>query len=224
MICKHCRIDMTKTINVPYISGLAGLDLEGFDLAMEKYSAKFAVCECNWPEVAPYVPDCNGAVARTEGHLAVIYHVRGLDLRAAALEDNGNSWEDSCCEFFVSDPSDGTYYNFELTCIGSLLASKRTSRTEKTDFTPVQLGRVIRHSSLERKYLEISDKVFSWTVALLIPFDLIGVDEDRLPCSLRANFYKCGDLTAHPHFLSWNPVGTEKPDFHRPDFFGELML
>ena len=94
---------MIKTIKVPFISGLAGMDLEMLDLMMEKHAAKFAVCECNWPAVAPYSPDCNGALARTEGHLAVVFHVRGLDLRATAMEDNGNSWEDSCCEFFVAD-------------------------------------------------------------------------------------------------------------------------
>lgn len=216
--------DMIKTIKVPFISGLAGMDLEMLDLMMEKHAAKFAVCECNWPAVAPYSPDCNGALARTEGHLAVVFHVRGLDLRATAMEDNGNSWEDSCCEFFVSDPADGTYYNFELTCIGSLLASKRKSRNEKTDFQAGQLERVIRHSSLERKRWDVSDKVYCWTVAMLVPFDLIGIEEGKLPEILRANFYKCGDLTAHPHFLSWNPIVSPSPDFHRPDSFGRLVL
>ena len=41
---------------------------------------------------------------------------------------------------------------------------------------------------------------------------------------MRANFYKCGDLTVHPHFLSWNPVTSEQPDFHRPCDFGELYF
>jgi len=40
--------------------------------------------------------------------------------------------------------------------------------------------------------------------------------------TVRANFYKCGDELQTPHFLSWNPVRTERPDFHRPDFFGVL--
>ena len=44
------------------------------------------------------------------------------------------------------------------------------------------------------------------------------------PESIRANFYKCGDKTAHPHYLSWSPIDTPKPDFHRPEFFGELIL
>ena len=77
---------------------------------------------------------------------------------------------------------------------------------------------------MERKPVEINGKIFEWTVAIFIPFGLIGVDPENLPASLRGNFYKCGDLTAHPHFLSWNPINTPKPDFHRPDFFGELIL
>jgi hypothetical protein len=91
-------------------------------------------------------------------------------------------------------------------------------------FTGAQLGRVIRHSTLPRKEFHSEGGPFSWSVALLVPFDLIGVDPENLPPSLKGNFYKCGDLTAHPHFLSWSPVLTKTPDFHRPEFFGELFL
>ena len=213
-----------RKINVPLIEGLEGMSLPELDLAMESGASKFPVSENNWPEQAPYSPDCNGAIARSRTHLAVMYHVRGLDLRATSLEDNGRSWEDSCCEFFVADPFDGTYYNFEMTCIGSLLASKRQSRLESTLIPTESLKRVIRHSTLEYKEWNASGEIFSWTVAMLIPFDLIGIDPKALPVSVRGNFNKCGDLTAHPHFLSWNPIDTPKPDFHRPEFFGELIF
>ncbi len=213
-----------KRIKVPLIEGIERMSFQELDLVMEEKAAKIAVCENNWPKDAPYTPDCNAAVARSQTHLAVMYHVRGLDLRATAMEDNGRSWEDSCCEFFVSDPFDGSYYNFELTCVGSLLVARGTGRQNREPLDPALLTRVIRYSSLERKPLEINGKIFGWTVVMLIPFELIGIDSQALPVSVRGNFYKCGDLTAHPHFLSWNPVAVPKPDFHRPDFFGELIL
>ena len=59
---------------------------------------------------------------------------------------------------------------------------------------------------------------------MVIPLHMIGIDPGRLPSSIRANFYKCADRTAHPHFLAWNRVDAPAPDFHRPDFFGELIF
>lgn len=131
--------NVVRQIRVPLIEGLEMMNLQELDLAMEKGASKFAVCEQNWPKDAPYAPDCNGSIARTSSHLAVMFHVRGLDLRATVMEDNGHSWEDSCCEFFVTDPYDGTYYNFELTCIGSLLAAKGQAGSTRQCFRPLCL-------------------------------------------------------------------------------------
>jgi hypothetical protein len=41
---------------------------------------------------------------------------------------------------------------------------------------------------------------------------------------IRANCYKCGDLTEKEHYLSWNPVDHPTPDFHRPCDFGAMIL
>ncbi len=40
----------------------------------------------------------------------------------------------------------------------------------------------------------------------------------------RINLYKCGDNLSHPHFLSWRPIQTDKPDFHRPEYFERVTL
>ncbi|MBQ7772122.1 MAG: hypothetical protein IJ402_05300 [Bacteroidales bacterium] len=212
-----------KTIRIPYIEGLESLSFNALDEKMETGAAKGVISEVNWQEY-PYTPAVAFSIARSRTHIVILYHVRGFDLRSAALEDNGNVWEDSCCEFFVSHPSDGTYYNFELNCVGTLLAAKRHSRNDAVQFSQDELCRIIRHTTLERKEYDEKDIIRCWSVGIAIPFDLIGLDGAALPENIRANFYKCGDKTAHPHFLSWNRIDTPSPDFHRPDFFGEIRF
>ena len=106
-----------NTMKVPYIEGIETMSFAGMDMAMETGAAKAVIGHAGWEEY-PYRPSVTFSVARSRTHLAVLYHVRGLDLRATAMEDNGNVWEDSCCEMFISDPSDGTYYPYSA---GSLL-------------------------------------------------------------------------------------------------------
>lgn len=212
-----------KKLEIPFIPGLESLSFEEMDVCMEEKAAKDFICEVNWQEY-PYKPSAAFRVARSEKHLVIMYDVKGLDLRAASLQDNGPVWEDSCCEFFVAHPSDGTYYNFELNCVGTLLAAKRRSRTDADMFSAEQLARIIRHSSLEKKAYDENGKVYSWSTALCIPFDLIDIDVENLPAGIKVNFYKCADMTAHPHYLSWNRIEIPSPDFHRPDYFGELVF
>ena len=41
---------------------------------------------------------------------------------------------------------------------------------------------------------------------------------------MKANFYKCGDRLKQQHYLSWNPIDLPRPNFHCPEFFGELTF
>ena len=213
-----------RQLRVPFINGLEKLGFKPLELKMETDAAKAFIDTVCWPSEFPYAPDASFSIARSRTHIVIMYRVRGLDLRAVAMEDNGRVWEDSCCEFFMSDPEDGTYYNFEMNCIGTLLASKRKNRQDFRYFGKDELGQVVRHSSLERKEYGLTDGPYNWQTAICIPFSLVGINPDNLPGKIRANFYKCADKSAHPHFLSWNPVEIPEPDFHRPDYFGELLF
>lgn len=213
-----------KTLKIPFIENLEKMPYEDLDMALETGGAKSFIGEVCWPDRFPYHPDTSFAIARSRTHIAVLYHVRCLDLRAMALEDNGPVWEDSCCEFFASDPHDGTYYNFEMNCIGTLLGAKRRNREDCTHYPAERLADVTRYSTLARKQRDLSGKIFGWSVGMAVPLEMIGIDPSHLPSSIRANFYKCADKTAHPHFLAWNRVVSPTPDFHRPDFFGELLF
>ena len=100
---------------------------------------------------------------------------------------------------------------------------KRFNARERTgNFTPDEMARVVRRPSLPAGPVDIQGPA-AWSLELEIPFALI-CGEGVCPTRLLANFYKCGDKTAVPHFLSWNPVEVPSPDFHRPEFFGELII
>jgi hypothetical protein len=64
--------------------------------------------------------------------------------------------------------------------------------------------------------------MFSWTLTLAIPFDVFFDHNisNLTGKTFRANFHKCGDKLTLPHYVTWNPIETEKPDFHQPAYFG----
>ncbi|MCQ2183342.1 MAG: hypothetical protein MJY89_08085 [Bacteroidales bacterium] len=210
-----------KILSVPFIPGLETQSAKEYSHTMLSAGASGSIDAVNWPEQYPYCPETTFWIARSNSHLALRYSVMGLDLRATALSDNGRSWEDSCCEFFVSAGS-GEYFNVETTCIGSILMARGSGRSDRNVLATEDVARIIRRSSLEYKEYSMEGGPYGWTLDILIPFDMIGLSGDDLPSSVGANFYKCANLTPHPHFVSWNPVETEKPDFHRPEFFGRL--
>ena len=65
-----------------------------------------------------------------------------------------------------------------------------------------------------------------WAVRYRVPFALIVSLYGRapeVPGTLRGNFYCC-DETLRPHFGSWSPIEAPRPDFHRPECFGTLVM
>ena len=148
---------------------------------------------------------------------------KGLHVKLAAAEpgpvaevtrDNGSVWEDSCLELFIMpDSVSGIYYNFECNAGGVMLAGKGTGRGGRTLLDP---GR----GFAERFSIRAETDECGWSVSYVIPRDLLG--GFRGP---RMNLYKC--LEKDPlrnHFLCWNAIAAERPDFHRPEFFGEIEI
>ena len=214
-------IPTMKQLVVPTCPELGNLNAAEQKDFLQQLPAQALDC-VNWPDRFPYAPTTTFRIATDAKSLYIYYETRGLGLRAVALEDNGPVWEDSCVEFFVQVPGQDCYRNFEVNCIGTLLASEKTPGSTSKRFTTEALQSIQRYPSLERKPLDISDGEFEWNLLLIIPLECLQLQ--ALPESLRANFYKCGDKTSHPHYLSWNPITFEKPNFHLPEFFGELLF
>ena len=68
----------------------------------------------------------------------------------------------------------------------------------------------------------------TWTLEYHLQFALFekyfGVPRPSAGTSWKANFYKCGDATSHPHWGSWAPVDTPSPSFHQPAFFQPIIF
>lgn len=203
---------------------LDGLTLQAVGEWQEEHASKLILDAVNWPEVAPYQPLATVAMSYSKSHLFLHFFVHSLDLRAVNVAPLSPVADDSCVEFFMQLPDSDEYWNFEFNCIGAVNASHRVERPKPTRLTAEEIATIGRLGSCGTEPFEEKAGVHDWTLTASIPFSLIGVDEDSLPERIRANFYCCGGKTAHPHYLSWNAIELEKPNFHAPQFFGELKL
>lgn len=206
----------SKTLRIPL---LENGDIDNLEL----HGTRFDVCRVNWPADFPYAPLCAGRIGRTKDALLVSWRVSGLGLTIRNLRDGGTIWEDSCCEIFLKEVDSPSYINIEVNAGGHLLAARGTSRHDRVPLPLESLSRIVRFADVDGP-VDQADGICSWSVTLIIPFGVIGLDPKRLPEKLQGNIYKCGDKTAFPHFLSWAPIGTPSPDFHCPEYFGEFLM
>lgn len=192
---------------------------------MDKEDVAFqAIDVVNW-DAYPYRPEVCFRIAYTDNAILLHYKVKEKSVRGRYGKDNEAVWTDSCVEFFISPADDGVYYNFECNCVGTLLLGGGKPG-DRNHATPSVMNQIDRWASLGRIPFEERTDVNEWQVALVIPYTAFYKhDISSLQGKvIRANFYKCGDELATPHFLSWNPIAVEKPNFHLPKFFGELLF
>ncbi|MEG2365896.1 MAG: carbohydrate-binding family 9-like protein [Alistipes sp.] len=179
----------------------------------------------NWAEAYPYAPHVVFRMFHTGALLLLRFEVTEQYAAAAVVEDQGEVWTDSCVEFFLALDHDG-YYNFETNCIGTMLLAFRRDHPSPTYASAAVMHAVQRLTSLDRAPLVEQQGVERWTLTLAIPPEALFRHAVSSWSGLRArmNLYKCGDHLLHPHFLSWQPIVTPQPDFHRPEFFTEVLF
>ncbi len=217
---------MTKHLQIPYQKALTAKPLAEVNTLLNTLGAQTTIDCLNWPELFPYKPETTVYLAYTHTYIFVKWHVEGTNLRAMCTQDFERVSADSCVEFFCQVPNDEHYINFEFNCIGTATASYRLGRAEEVvRLTPEELNQVLRYSTLPREPFEEKEGEFTWELCIAIPFALLEAKTgQKIAKLIRGNFYKCADMTRTKHYVSWQPIPTEKPDFHRPEFFGELCL
>lgn len=212
-----------KKLKVPYLATLDSLDLSSVGSLMESQATREYIDVINWEEYS-YKPIVAFDIARSDTAFYLRYFVKGNSLKASHIADDSPVHTDSCVEFFMCKDGESNYMNFEFNCIGTCDAARRVSREIKESISTEEYASIRRYSSVEPQPFEEKKGIYSWELIVSIPFAVMGIDPENLPEKIMANFYKCADDTEFPHFVSWNPIGTPQPDFHCPEFFGEVYL
>ena len=136
--------------------------------------------------------------------------------RQACRCDGDPCWEDSCVEVFLQSGRDkAQYFNFECSSSGAMLGEVGVGRGERRRFSADEYGVIKR----EATFLERGERV-RWRLKVAIPAHFIGVYDEK---TLRGNLYKCGSKAACVHYQSAFDIGSDKPDFHRPESFRAIF-
>ncbi len=179
----------------------------------------------NW-EKYRYKPDVRFNIAYGDREIYLKYYVRETAVKAEKRDNNEMVCEDSCVEFFVSPADDGMYYNIEINPIGTVLVGAGHGRDDSIRAGHKHIDAIRRLTTMgSEPFTEIKGSI-QWCLTLAIPLETFfhhHIDSLRGK-RFRANFYKCGDKLSTPHYVTWNPVKTEKPDYHRPEYFGILKF
>ncbi len=128
-------------------------------------------------------------------------------------------YTDSCAELFLQPFSDDLrYVNIEINPNCAYLSAIGADRFDRVFASSV---------SAEQCFIKRLILPCGWGVELFVPNSFISSLYSRefaLCGEIRANIYKCGDETEHPHYASAFFVDTPEPDFHRPEFFGLIKF
>lgn len=182
-------------------------------------------------EVPAFRPAVKAKMMYSNENIYVIFKVEDRFIRCVTKDVNGPVCEDSAVEFFFSPDEDAPekYFNFETNCGGTpLMFYNIVPRKDFKILDPADINKIeIAHSLPQIINPEIVEPV-TWTIEYRIPLSLLkkyaNVTQPKPGNTWKANFYKCADKTSNPHYLTWAHINNDKPDFHLPQFFGDLKF
>ena len=171
--------------------------------------------------ISDYKPLCTAQLVylKGEGFLARLY-CREAEPRVTVACEDGPVYKDSCLEWFCNFAPERSdiYMNMEVNAAGRMLCRLGSGRQNRQPLP----------ETAPRPRVCASREEGSWSLELFVPLATVkavwGKEDFASGDTIKANFYKCGDETEHLHYGMWSRCETEKPDFHRPEFFGTLVI
>lgn len=182
-----------------------------------------AIDKAPWPD-QDEEPEVAFAMAHNEDCLFLKYYVKENTVQAKYRKINDTVYKDSCVEFFIAFGGEEDYYNFEFNCLGTCRVGFGPNRNDRKLLSKYKISQ-IRHWAALKVVNRETPKV-TWQLTLAIPTEVFSEHTLRnfREEQGRANFYKCGDELASPHYLSWSAIESPQPNFHLPEFFREIKF
>jgi len=205
-------------LKIPYLKEMFQENPAGVSERLITSGARLSIDKINWKDFS-HTPDVTVFLGYCDQRLWLHYLVGNDFVRAICREDQEPVWQDSCVEFFVKQGD--IYRNFEFNCLGVCLSASGPDRNARERLDSAEMARILRFPSLTIESLPSESIPSNWSLTVAIPLGLIGLKQGS---QFMANFYKCGDETKVPHYISWSPIVTSSPDFHQPGFFAPLVL
>ena len=208
-----------KKITIPYINQ------SGNTFPFYDFPTPVAIDITPWSNDSD-IPTVHFAIMHDNTHIYIRYTVQENSIIAKATANNGAVWKDSCVEFFIMPEKDDVFYNFEINCIGVKLLYAGKTRNNRTPADDATMGKILTESTLGHQPFDEKFGLFDWTMTVVIPVSCFfqHTIKSVKGKTCLANFYKCGDELTKPHYLCWNNIETPKPDFHTPQYFGEIVF
>ncbi|MBY5959497.1 hypothetical protein KUV50_15200 [Membranicola marinus] len=213
-----------KALTVPKIDHNGKTDLLQVSALLKEQTELHTIDQINWPQF-PYTPGVSFRIGHTNEEIWIVFYVTEKHILARHTTTNSATHKDSCVEFFIDPKKNGHYYNFEFNAIGTTHLGYGPNIGKRNLIDAELIESMIRtRSTMGTTPVDIEDGSSSWELTAVIPARLLVHENitELSGLSAHANFFKCGDETSTPHYLSWNPVHTDRPSFHQPEFFGRL--
>lgn len=176
-------------------------------------------------DIPAFKPSAEAKMSYDDDFIYVIYRVKDRYVRSITEKINGPVWKDSAVEFFFSPEADNpiNYFNLEINCGGTPLLHHKKNRPTVEDIQKIEIK-----ASLPKVVDPEIKQPITWTISFKIPLNMLekytNVVRPKPGVAWRANFYKIAEINTNPHYITWNEVKNDKPQFHLPKFFGILKF
>ena len=200
---------------------------------MKKYEITKVTAAPDWREIPPLdinIPylttpadiTAGAQICYTENELLVHLFTAEQNVRAVEKGPLGAPYEDSCLEFFFCPcEGDARYFNIEVNMNGCFFLGFGSGDADLVRLLPEDTIPAILAPDIRKT----ED---GWEIFYRVPYSFIRrfFPDFRAYAGkeMRANCYKCADLSEPSHYLSWNKIEGEPLTFHKSRCFGKMVF